>query len=175
MPATVLLVAFTARSLVLAAVHVYFRDVRYLVQAALLVWISVTPIIYQQFLLGRRSWLLDLNPLTGIVDLFRLGTIGFAPGWERPVLVPVGATLALAAALEVYGRHYRDTTGMLVYVTSPIGTSGLADLDATISLAGEVLSDYPDVALSSPALPRSRRARMGIAARRTRNGSIGAR
>jgi lipopolysaccharide transport system permease protein len=108
-PATILLVAFTAAlSLVLAGLHVYFRDVRYLVQAALLVWIYVTPIIYPQDLLGRWSWLLDFNPLTGIVDLFRLGTIGVAPDWQRPVAVAVGLTIGLAlVAVEVYRRHDR--------------------------------------------------------------------
>jgi lipopolysaccharide transport system permease protein len=108
-PAIALLLAFTiALSLVLAAMHVYFRDVRYIVQAALLVWMYVTPVIYPQSLLGRWSWLLDFNPLTGIVDLFRLATIGTAPDWGRPVIVSVVATLVLAVvALETHRRHDR--------------------------------------------------------------------
>lgn len=108
-PAVLLIVAFTAAlSLALAALHVYFRDVRYLVQAALLVWMYVTPIIYPQAILGRWSWLLDFNPLTGIVDLFRLGAIGTSPGWSRPVIVSVLATVALTAvAVEAYRRHDR--------------------------------------------------------------------
>ncbi|MEY2571273.1 MAG: lipopolysaccharide transport system permease protein [Acidimicrobiaceae bacterium] len=108
-PATVLLIAFTvALSLVLAALHVYYRDVRYLTQAALLVWIYVTPIIYPQELLGRWSWLLDLNPMTGIVDLFRMATIGSVHDAGRPIIVSVVATLLLlVGALEGYRRHDR--------------------------------------------------------------------
>jgi ABC-type polysaccharide/polyol phosphate export permease len=108
-PAVALMLAFTvALSLVLAALHVYYRDVRYLVQAALLVWLYVTPIIYPQDLLGRWSWLLDFNPITGIVDLFRLATTGTADHWQRPVAVSVITTLVLAvAALEGYRRYDR--------------------------------------------------------------------
>ena len=46
-PACVILVLISiALSLVLASLHVYFRDVRYLVSAALLVWFYLTPILY---------------------------------------------------------------------------------------------------------------------------------
>lgn len=108
-PAVALLVAFTvALSEVLAALHVYFRDVRYLVQAALLVWLYVTPVIYPQDLLGRWAWLLDLNPLTGVVALFRLAMIGEAEGTGRPLVIAVAATVALAAlAVEIHRRHDR--------------------------------------------------------------------
>lgn len=109
LPAMVLLVAFTTTlSLVLSALHVYFRDVKYLVQAALLVWMYVTPVLYPQDLLGRWSWLLDFNPLTGVVALFRLAALGHADGWERPVLVATALTVALLlGALEIHRRHDR--------------------------------------------------------------------
>ncbi len=110
-PATLLMVAFTvALSLLLAALHVYFRDVRYLVMAALLVWMYVTPVIYPKDLpnLARYAWVFDLNPLTGVVDLFRLSTIGHAPGWGRSVTITVVATLVLGiVSLEVHRRHDR--------------------------------------------------------------------
>ncbi len=52
-PAVVLPVLFTlALCLVLAAAHVYFRDVRYLVQASLLVLFYLTPIMYPQTVVG---------------------------------------------------------------------------------------------------------------------------
>ena len=36
-----------AFALVLSALHVYFRDVRFIVTAALTVWLYVTPVIFQ--------------------------------------------------------------------------------------------------------------------------------
>lgn len=108
-PAALLLVAFTTGlTLLLAALHVYFRDVRYFVQAALLVWLYVTPIIYPKRLLGGLAPLADLNPMTGVVSLFHLATVGREPNWERPVLVSVVVTLVLiAAAVEFHRRRDR--------------------------------------------------------------------
>jgi ABC-2 type transport system permease protein len=108
-PAIALLVLFViALNLVLAALHVYYRDVRYLTQAALLVWIYITPIIYPQELLGDWAWALDLNPLTGIVDLFRMATLGGVDDAVRPIACSVTTTcLLLFAALEGYRRHDR--------------------------------------------------------------------
>jgi len=110
-PATALLLAFTiALCLVLAALHVYFRDVKYLVAAALLVWMYVTPVIYPKDLpaLARFTWLIDLNPLTGIVDFFRLGTTGVAPGAGRSIAITIAWTVGLGiAALEAHRRYDR--------------------------------------------------------------------
>lgn len=111
LPALALAFGFTvALSEVLAALHVYFRDVRYLVQAALLVWMYVTPVIFPPDFapIARYRWVFDSNPLTGVVALFRLAILGTSPGWERPVLVAVVATAALlVVSLEVHRRHDR--------------------------------------------------------------------
>ena len=106
-PAAALLLAFTtALSLVLAGLHVYFRDTRFLVQAALLVWIWVTPIVYRQSAFeGIGRWL-DLNPMTGVVTLFHLAVAPDDQPWGAAVLVSVAATVVLAAAGLVVQRYY---------------------------------------------------------------------
>jgi ABC-2 type transport system permease protein len=112
-PAILLVVSFsTALCLVLAALHVYFRDVKYLVQAALLVLFYVTPIAYPQKSLGGLGPWLDLNPMTGIANLFHLAAVGkpdlWAPSIGRSVAVSVIATLALLAiAIDVHRRRDR--------------------------------------------------------------------
>jgi len=108
-PGTLLLVAFTvALSLVLAALHVYFRDVRYLIQAALMVWLYVTPILYPARLLGRISIIVNANPLTGIVALFHEATVGGVGPLIPAVAVSVGSTIVLAVlAAEIQRRHDR--------------------------------------------------------------------
>jgi len=108
-PATALLIGFTtALSLVVSALHVYFRDVKFLVQAALLIWMYVTPILYPKELLGGLAPWADLNPLTGIVTLVHLATVGGDDAWVRPVLVSIAATFVLAAiGLEAQRRHDR--------------------------------------------------------------------
>jgi ABC-type polysaccharide/polyol phosphate export permease len=107
-PATALLVAFTlGTSLLASALHVRFRDVRFLVQASLLVWIYVTPILYPKELLGWLEGWVDANPLTGIVALFHTA-VGSEEALARPVAVSVLAAVALlTAGLEVQRRQDR--------------------------------------------------------------------
>jgi ABC-type polysaccharide/polyol phosphate export permease len=112
-PATLLLVCFTtALSMVLAALHVYFRDVRYLVQAALLVLFYLTPVVYPPTAIGDLSTWLDLNPMTGVVNLFHWGAVGNPDAWANGVAtsiaISVAATVALAViAMEAHRRHDR--------------------------------------------------------------------
>lgn len=109
-PAALLLVAFsTALGLALAALHVYFRDVRFLVQAALLVLFYVTPVVYPLRLTGHLRPFIMANPLTGIVLLFHAATVGTA---GDPLLVPVAVSVAVTVALlvvtvETYRHHDR--------------------------------------------------------------------
>ena len=109
LPATLLMVAFTvALGLVLSALDVYFRDVKFLVAAALLVWIYVTPVVYPQSALARLGPWLDFNPMTGIVDLFHLAVLGPTESWHRAVIVSCIATAALfAAGIEAHRRYDR--------------------------------------------------------------------
>jgi ABC-type polysaccharide/polyol phosphate export permease len=108
-PALALLITFTiALSLVLAALHVYFRDVKYLVVAALMVWLYVTPILYPQSLLGNLAPVMDVNPLTGIVDLFHQSTVGGIGGLDSAVAITLGVTAVLVVvAAEVQRRYDR--------------------------------------------------------------------
>jgi len=107
--ACALLIAFTiALSLVLGALHVYFRDVRYLVQAILLVWFYATPLLYPASLLKELQPWLDFNPMTGIIALFRDAIVGSDASGARSIIVSLVATFALlAASVEVYRRHDR--------------------------------------------------------------------
>lgn len=108
-PAAVLLVVFTAAlTLVLAALHVYFRDVKYAVQAALLVWFYVTPIFYPLSLM--HGWVYKLvlvNPATGFVTLFQAGGVGVTPRLAPIVSALVWTTVLSAVALVVHCRRDR--------------------------------------------------------------------
>jgi lipopolysaccharide transport system permease protein len=108
-PATLLMIAFTiALGLVLSALDVYFRDVKFLVTAALLVWIYVTPILYPQSVLKHLGPWLDFNPMTGIVDLFHLAVLGPVEPWHRAVIVSCVATVVLfVAGIEGHRRYDR--------------------------------------------------------------------
>lgn len=114
-PAAVVSVALTATmSLVFAVLQVYFRDLRHLVQAALIAWFYVTPIFYPLSAIGRFRPLVEANPATGMVELYR-GAVGTAdPGWLTSLWWTLGWTGALAiAALLLYRRYDRICVDLL--------------------------------------------------------------
>jgi lipopolysaccharide transport system permease protein len=99
----------------LTMLHVYSRDVRYIVQAVLMAMFYATPIIY--FLEERDGiralpdalvpWVLA-NPLTGIVQLTRLALVGEAAHIGVAVAVTCGWIGVLAVIVPVvYSRLER--------------------------------------------------------------------
>lgn len=115
-PATVVTVALTAGvCLVAAALHVYFRDIRYLVTAATLGWFYLTPVFYPRRLApGALGWVIDANPLTGVVEMFRAATAGADPHWAASVGVTLAWTaLFLAAAAGLHRRYNRVFSDLL--------------------------------------------------------------
>ena len=108
-PGCLLLVAFTtALGLLTSALHVYFRDVKFIVQAVLLVWMYVTPIVYPAHVLHHIGPWLDYNPVTGIVAIFQYAAAGPFGPMLRGILISVGATIVLfIAAVEAHRRHDR--------------------------------------------------------------------
>lgn len=108
-PGVVLLAAFgTGLSLCLSALNVYYRDVKFLVQAALLVWMYVTPIVYPMSVLGHLQFVAQINPLTGVITLFHMATVGSRGPWLAPLLVALGVTsLLLVVGAEAQRRHDR--------------------------------------------------------------------
>jgi lipopolysaccharide transport system permease protein len=108
-PAVLLVAIFVAAcSAVLSGLHVYFRDVRYLVQAALLVWFYVTPVVYPLgAVAGLRRWI-EVNPLTGIVELFRAATSEADPGWLSSLWWTMGwSVVMVVAGLALHKRYDR--------------------------------------------------------------------
>src|SRR5205085_6052466 len=95
------LLAF-AVSVLLAALNVRYRDVRYALPFLINIWFFVTPIIYTSSLVPAEwRWLLALNPLTGIVEAFRAalfdrpvawGALGYSAGFTL-LLLAVGSVV----------------------------------------------------------------------------------
>src|SRR5947209_963747 len=106
-PAVLLSLALTAGfALVFAALHVYFRDMRYLVQAALIVWFYASPVFYPLTVTKGLRPLLEVNPMTGVIELFRAGTIGADPAWGASVVVAVAWAAGLFAIAALLHRRF---------------------------------------------------------------------
>ncbi|MHB8437624.1 MAG: ABC transporter permease [Acidimicrobiales bacterium] len=100
-PAMMMMVALcVSLNLVFSAINVYFRDMRYVVQASLLVLMYVSPVIYPPGLAPHAlRTILAVNPLTGIIDVFHVSSVG-AGG---PMAIAVTVSLVWIAALLTIG------------------------------------------------------------------------
>lgn len=115
-PATLLMTLLAvAFALLASALHVYFRDVRYLIVAAMTAWFYVTPVLYPLRLApGRLRTLIRLNPVTGVVEMFRAATVGADAGWLGTVGVTcVWIVVVGAIAVKVHHRFDRVFSDLL--------------------------------------------------------------
>lgn len=103
-------VAALGAGLWLAALNVYYRDVRYTLPFLTQLWLFATPVAYPSSMIPE-PWrtVYGLNPMAGVVEGFRwalLGT-GSPPG---PMLAASAlAAIAAAAGGAVYFRHMERT------------------------------------------------------------------
>jgi lipopolysaccharide transport system permease protein len=114
-PGSLLLVLLTASlGVLLAGLQVYFRDVRYLVQAGIVVLTYATPLFYPLSAVGSLRSYLEANPMTGVVELFRAATVGADPGWVDSLWWTLAWTaVAALGALAFHMRHDRVMSDLL--------------------------------------------------------------
>lgn len=85
--------AATGTGLLLAAINVKYRDVRYALPFFIQLLIFVTPVIYPASIAGKYSWILALNPMMGVIQNARGALLGTQPiNW---VLLAISFTACL--------------------------------------------------------------------------------
>lgn len=117
-PATLMMIALTSSfALVAAALQVYFRDMRYIVQAITLPWFYASAVFFRLSDLRHAHTfltLVKLNPATGMILFFRAAVLGGEPGWTSTLIWPVVWTLGLLViAAELYRRFDRVFVDLL--------------------------------------------------------------
>ena len=94
-----MLLAAAGVGLILAALNVHYRDVKYAVPFFIQLGLFVTPIIYSLGDIPERFHrLIGLNPMVGVVEGFRHALLGSPARW--PI---IGESVAVTAALLVVG------------------------------------------------------------------------
>ena len=97
-----LVIAFFAAlggGLFLASVNVKYRDVRYVLPYFIQILLFVTPVIYPSSIAGKYSWILAINPMTGVIKAARAAVLGTEPlNW-----LLLGLSLAAVTVLLVVG------------------------------------------------------------------------
>ncbi|MCB1056786.1 MAG: ABC transporter permease [Acidobacteria bacterium] len=92
--------------LMLAAVHVFFRDTAQVVGMVFTGWFYFTPIVYPMGLVPERfrGWI-EANPLTALVGLYRAAFLGGPPVDLTAILVLAGWSLVAAiVGLSLFRR-----------------------------------------------------------------------
>jgi ABC-type polysaccharide/polyol phosphate export permease len=100
-------VAFTAGvALLLSMANLFYRDVKYLFELVLTVWMFATSVLYPlERLGGRLATLVRLNPMTPIIDGYRAALLGVPiPDPQGLVLAAVIAVSLLAGAWILFHR-----------------------------------------------------------------------
>ena len=92
-------IAFTAAvGLLIAMANLFYRDVKYLFEIVLTVWMFLTSVLYPTDLVsGRLRMVFELNPMTPIIDSYRAVILLNRP----PDLVSFGLTAVLSVVLLV--------------------------------------------------------------------------
>ncbi|HMM19589.1 MAG TPA: ABC transporter permease [Selenomonadales bacterium] len=85
--------------IIVSSMTTKYRDLSLLVSFGVQLWMYATPVVYPVSMVsGALSWLLILNPMTAIIELFRFAFLGgqLIPLWYWGV--SLGITLALLTA-----------------------------------------------------------------------------
>jgi lipopolysaccharide transport system permease protein len=104
-PVFVLLAALMALGLgmVLSALNVRYRDIRYAVPFVLQLWLWATPVAYPGSAVPERFDLLyKLNPMTGVVEGYRWALLGVGHPHFGTLAVSVGTALVLLVGGALY-------------------------------------------------------------------------
>jgi len=99
-----------AVGLLVASVTTRYRDLLLATGYALSLWMYATPIVYPLSQVpGEWRWLFMLNPMTAVIEVFRMAHLGAgALGVGEYALSVVLAALGLAAGLVVFNRYSKS-------------------------------------------------------------------
>ena len=91
----VLVLAYGTAAL-LAAINARWRDVQHTIPFLLQIGLFVTPVLYQPTLVPERwRWVLALNPLAGLIDVFRASILGLPLPDTRFLMTSLGIALGV--------------------------------------------------------------------------------
>lgn len=93
----------------LAAINVRYRDVKYAIPFLIQLWLFASPVAYSGDLVPQQfRAIFALNPMTGVIDAFRWGSLGGARP-DTAIVVSAAATVAILVVGVAYFRRVERT------------------------------------------------------------------
>lgn len=101
--------------LILATLNIKYRDVRYILPFFIQLFLFITPVIYPLSLVSNKySWVFYLNPLTGVLDIFR--SVLFNMSINHPQYIPISIasmTLLFIVGLIFFGKFEKEMADVI--------------------------------------------------------------
>lgn len=106
-----LLITFLASvggGLFLASINVKYRDVKYALPFFIQILLFVTPVIYPASIAGKYSWILAINPMTGVIKGARGALLGTEPiNWILLIISFAAVMLLFTVGLYYFKKTER--------------------------------------------------------------------
>ncbi|HET6892448.1 MAG TPA: ABC transporter permease [Pyrinomonadaceae bacterium] len=100
--------------MLMSALNVKYRDVRYALPFLIQIWLFASPVIYPSSLMPERwKWVLLLNPMTGIIEGFRASLFAKNFDWTAIAVASV-LTLAIVLVSAYVFRRVEETFADIV-------------------------------------------------------------
>ena len=95
-----------AVALILSMANLFYRDVKYLFEVCITIWMFATSVVYPVDRIGGTlGTVLLFNPMTPIVDAYRNAIVLNAPPAASFAVVAIASTVSLLAAWVVFHRR----------------------------------------------------------------------
>lgn len=102
----------TGIALIFSAFNLFYRDIQYLTNLLLMLWMYMTPIVYPLSLVpSKYVWLYKLNPTVGIIEGYRSALFGYSFEWSI-----IGWSALVSILIFIFGytifkkteKHFAD-------------------------------------------------------------------
>lgn len=92
----------------LASINVKYRDIRYALPYFIQMLLFVTPVIYPPSIAGKYSWILAINPMTGVIKAARAAILGTSPiNWLLLGISAIFGVLSLIIGMIFFQKTQR--------------------------------------------------------------------
>jgi lipopolysaccharide transport system permease protein len=96
------IIATLGIGMMLSALNVAYRDFRYVIPFLVQFWLFATPVIYPSSIIPEQwRWLINLNPMAGLITAFRSSVLNTPILWSDLVI-----SVAVSIALFIMGIVY---------------------------------------------------------------------
>src|SRR3989344_3172257 len=92
-------------SLFFSALYIRYRDIKYVIPFFFQLLIFMTPVIYPISVSGRFKWLLQLNPMSGLIEAHRVLILGNYPIDWRILLISIVFTIIIFISGLLYFKR----------------------------------------------------------------------